>query len=193
MEDKIWFRWENNRLGYPERGLWGGLHHRAPAVMMLSATAAWGGAKGRSSQGAERQPVASRSPPCKETHLLRMSMLPLNPSKGFPGSTPVSAGRASLMSWSCVFSRHWSHYPCGLVMSCFWSERFVWSRMENRECHCQMRVGALEKKRRAMLLGAVGGSTRSHLWATQWTIISHTLYEILQFYVWRSCGTVVWQ
>lgn len=123
-------------------------------------------------------------PPCKETHLLRMSMLPLNPSKGFPGSTPVSAGRASLMSWSCVFSRHWSHYPCGLVMSCFWSERFVWSRMENRECRCQMRVGALEKKRRAMLLGAVGGSTRSHLWATQWTIISpslHTLYEILQF------------
>lgn len=54
--------------------------------MMLSATAAWGGAKGRSSQGAGRQPVANRSPR-KETHLLHMSMLPLNPSKGFPGST----------------------------------------------------------------------------------------------------------
>lgn len=54
-----------------------------------------------------------------ETHLLHMSILPLNPSKGFPESTSVSAGHTSLMSWSYVFSRHWSRYPVVLSRHAF--------------------------------------------------------------------------
>ena len=96
-----------------------GLHHRsAPAVMMLSGTAAWGGARVE----ALREPRGScQQIPSTETHLLRMSILPLNPSKGFPESSSMSTGphvfevmilcvfmALKLLSYGCIVSSVWS-------------------------------------------------------------------------------------
>lgn len=57
--------------------------------------------------------------PSIETHLLRMSILPLNPSKGFPESTSMSIGpHVFEVMILCVFmALKSSSYGC--VMSCF--------------------------------------------------------------------------
>lgn len=61
--------------------------------------------------------------PFTETHLLRMSIFPLNPSKGFPESSSMSTGpRVFEVMILCVFMALKS-LSYGRVVSCVWSKR----------------------------------------------------------------------
>lgn len=154
---------------------------------MLSATAAWGRAKGWSSQGAGRQPVASRSPR-KETHLLRMSMLPLNPSKGFPG--PLCVRRPSVFD---------------VVILCVFT---ALKSLSLRSCHVMLLIQTLcLKSYREPLMPLSDASLRirkemagdaviSLRGLYPVTPVSHPLNNCVSHFaicVWRGCSTVVWQ
>lgn len=124
-----------------------------------------------------------------EIHLLHMSILPLNPSKGFPESTSVSTGRASLMSWSYVFSRHWSRYPVVLSRHAF--DPNVCLKLY-RELFTQ-----LSDASRPVWKGWINVAIRSfldpisHLWSVN-ELPFLTLYINLQF-MRRGSSIVVWQ
>lgn len=60
--------------------------------------------------------------PSADTHLLHMSILPLNPSKGFPESSSLSSGP---QLFEVLILSVWSHYP--MAMLCQTSDSNVWS------------------------------------------------------------------
>lgn len=87
------------------------------APMMLSVTAAWGRSQVWTSQAAK-----SQQKPSADTHLLHMSILPLNPWKGFPeSSSPSSGPQLFEVLILCVFMALKS-LSYGHVMSSVWSK-----------------------------------------------------------------------
>ncbi|KAJ4940357.1 hypothetical protein JOQ06_026664 [Pogonophryne albipinna] len=107
----------DSRPGYPERASKGIASSQCACCDDVIGDSCMGWSQG-SRLSASQEAASCQQIPFTETHLLRMSIFPLNPSKGFPESSSMSTGpRVFEVMILCVFMALKS-LSYGRVVSC---------------------------------------------------------------------------